>query len=198
LFKRILPALLVFILISLSFVGGYLYWSLYKESKPPEVKTGAEVQRVINPVGAPINKQYYTSSDGFAYEMEVTLVDNLYKKDVLLYGEVIIKGDPLERKIPIYIGGPGGQVYLGKYKDTLGGDATWTLVPSDQVAVYVKAGEPTIIKPEFFLPGDKTDKFIRSDEAVLDALIKEFELQKFELELPTGFTLVSDRIGVIR
>jgi hypothetical protein len=199
LLKRILPILLVFILLGLSLIVGYLYWKQYQQTKLPEGQTGSEIQTVKPQVGDPIKKIVSNEQDSLAYELEGTFDEIPQKREVLLYAKLILNNDPLQRKIPIYIGASNGEVYLGTYKDSFGGDRSWRLVPGEQAIAFLKSGEPVIIKVQYFLSGNEAgDRIIRGHEAVLDALIKEFQEEKFEMQLPAEFVLSSDRIGVIR
>jgi len=197
--KRILPILIIFVLLTLSCIGGYLYWTQYQKTKLPGGQTGSEIQTVPSLAGDPIRKIVSNQDNSITYELEGTFEEIPQKREVLLYTNMIIKDDPLQRKIPIYFGTIDGEVYLGTYTNSFTGDRSWRMLPGEQATAFLKPGEPVIVKVQYFLLGnDDGDKKTRGYEAVLDALIKEFQEKKFELQIPAEFVLSSDRIGVIR
>jgi hypothetical protein len=150
--------------------------------------------------GDPIEKRNI-SGGGASYQIEGSFVEKLEKKNELLTGQFVIKGDVLEREIKVFLGYINGTVAYGTYEDTFDSESKWKLISSDLVTELIGPGEPVVIR--YVLQPNANDdikinKYMKSMEEVMDALIYDFQRKEFLLELPENFIITSSHIGVIK
>jgi hypothetical protein len=197
--KKTLPVLLLGAFILLIILATYLFIRLRnKELATKTPTTSTEIERVVQEPTSPIKKFIPPEGNVIVYEVEGKLVGKLDTRGVLLRGEMVIRGDPLERKIPIYIGAVDGTSPFGRYQSSFSGDSTWEKTALSAIAEEIQPNEPVIIMVRYPITGQASDLKSRKHEEILDGLIKEFANEEFDSQLPTDFELTAVRIGVIR
>jgi hypothetical protein len=97
----------------------------------------------------PIVKRMIPDDGGVVYDLVGNFSDKLEKPGKLLTGEFIVEGDPLERKIKVFIGGADGKTFFGTYEGSFEGKSTWKAVSSEIVYEIVKTSEPVIIRLKY-------------------------------------------------
>ncbi len=157
-----------------------------------------------NPVthytGDPIVKNLIPEGKGVVYDLQGTFVDGLeVTEGKLLLGSFIVNGDPLERKIRVYVGGVDGNVFFGTYEKSFEGDSNWKSVPSSVVVELVEPTEPVVIRFRYEFSGAEGEReYLKKYEDTLDVLIEEFQTGDFQYEILSDFILASTRLGVVR
>ena len=197
--KKTLPTLLLGAFFLLIILATYLFIRLRnKELATRTPTTSTEIERVVQEPTSPIKKFIPPEGNVIVYEIEGKLVGELDTRGVLLKGEMVIRGDPLERKIPIYVGAVDGTSPFGRYQDSFSGDSIWEKTPLTKIAGEIEPNEPVIIMVHYPITGQASDLKSRKHEEILDGLIAEFTNEEFNYQLPTDFELAAARIGVIR
>ncbi len=194
----------LFLIISLLFIVVVLVnVFLLLQLRTSQLRTSLEEvgeSPVTHYVGDPIVKNLIPGGEGVVYDLQGTFVDGLkVTEGKLLLGSFIVNGDPLERKIWVYVGGVDGNVFFGTYEKSFEGDSNWKLVSSSVVAELVKPAEPTIIRFKYKFSGAEGEReYLKKYEDALDVLIREFQTDDFQYEIPSDFILASTRLGVVR
>jgi hypothetical protein len=197
--KKTLPTLLLGAFIFLIIFASYLFIRLRnKELATKTPTTSTEIERIVQEPTSPIKKYVPVEGNLIVYEVEGQLVGGLETGGVLLRGEMVIRGDGLERKIPIYLGAVDGTSPLGRYLGSFSGNSTWEKTPLLEVAEEVQPNEPIVVMVRYPITGQESDLKSRKHEEILDGLIQEFKNEEFNFQLPADFELTAVRIGIIR
>ena len=179
----------------------YFFYKLKKEESliTPSYPEG-QIREIPHEAGDPIRKTYLTNNKGFIYDFEGAFAGELKPLNPsLLEGEFIIKDDPLNRKIKVFVGSVEGTILFGKYKDSFSGDGLWTKTANNEVAREIKPGEDVKMRVEFsYSDNDSIDEPIRKREEITDKLINEFKSGTFDFKIPADFMLATNRVAVIR
>ena len=189
------------LLILLIFLSVFLYLRFQKASIPVSTlpREEARVTEVVSFPGDPIVKMTISGDKGVIYELKGSFARKLQSGGGLLSGIFQVQGDPLERKIRVFVGGTDEYTFFGTYEGSFEGSSTWKRTPSSLVAETVEPGEVVIIRPTFEFTGIKGEEDgPRQVEQVLDVLIEEFHTRKYELQIPIGFALTTVHLGVVR
>ena len=192
-------------LLVLFLVGGLSAGLLYRRSKvliagqQEEQTEKVLVTNLASLPGDPIVKKPYIDNQGVEYELRGSFTDKLLDQGGLLAGVFKINGDPLERKIRVFVGGADSHVFLGTYEESFEGSSSWERTPNAFVVESVEPGETVIIRHSFEFTGIEGEEgALVGMQQILDNLIEEFNSGKYELEIPADFALVSTRLGVVR
>jgi len=203
--KRFLPALLVVLLLFLVSIGGFLVYRLLI-NKPPQEGVRKEIpglnQEVGSVSGSPIHKGIYPEKDGFMYELVGSFADEPVileeRDDKAIQGKFIIKGDPMKREIDIIIGEVSGQVNLGTYKGSLDSGSTWSLITTREAYEKIKQEKEIKLRSIYTFKGSpEVPDYAQEVQNVMDVLINEFNVKKFDFEIPENFTLSVVGVGII-
>jgi len=199
--KRKIFVLVGFLFLLLAALSVYLFILLKGKPTPSEKQALEEVGKTLfapRP-DVPITKTITTEKDGIVYELEGKFTGKLEKSDKLLTGTFVLKNDPLERRIRVFVGRINGNTLFGTYDGSFNDESTWKSTSSDIVLELVKVGEPVRIRINLPLNDNLgLKKYTKEREDVLDTLIREFQIDEFSYEIPADFVLVADRLGVIR
>jgi hypothetical protein len=194
----------LFLIVSLLFVilvlvGVFILLQLRTSQSPPSLEEVGK-KSVTHYAGDPIVKSLIPEEKGVAYDLEGTFIEGLKKtKGKLLSGIFIINGDPLERKIQVYIGDINGSVFFGTYEKSFEGESNWKSVPGDVVAELIRPADSVAIRFHYEFSGAESEREnLKKYEDVLDILIREFQTENFQYEIPLDFILSSARLGVVR
>lgn len=194
----------LFLIISLLFivmvlVNAFLLLQLKTSQLTPSLEEVGK-NPVTHYAGGPIVKNLIPGGKGVVYDLQGTFVDGLeVTGGKLLLGSFIVNGDPLERKIRVYVGGVDGNVFFGTYEKSFEGGSNWKSVPGSVVVELVEPTEPVVIRFRFEFSGAGGEReYLKKYEDVLDVLIREFQTGDFQYEISSDFILASTRLGVVR
>jgi hypothetical protein len=149
--------------------------------------------------GDPIVKRIVADNEGIIYNIEGKFSKKLEKQGVLLSGKFIIKDDPLEREINVLIGAADGNVSYGIYDGSFNDSSTWKVASNDVVAELISPGTQVLIRVELQLAEERqVRKYIKEQEEIMDAIIRDFQIGEFTYKIPADFTLVAMGIAVVK
>ena len=193
-----------FIIISLLFVmlvliSVFFLLQLRTSKQSPSLEEVGK-KSITHYAGDPIVKRIISGEKGVVYDLEGRFDEGLKAANGgFLSGNFIINGDPLERKIQVYIGDIDGNVFFGIYEKSFEGESNWKSVSSSVVAELVKPTDPVVIRFNYEFSGaDGEREYLKEYEDILDVLIREFQTDDFQYEIPFDFILSSARLGVVR
>ena len=197
--KKLLPALVFGGFILLVSLASYLFISLRNKEITTKVPTeSTEIGVISQGQDDPIKKTNSPDGDRIIYEIEGSLAGEFVRQGILLKAEFIIRGDLLERKIPLYLGAVDGTSSFGSYEGSFRSDSTWVKTALGVISQEIEPGEPLIIKVEYPVTGSQSDLKTRKHEEILDGLIVEFTKEEYAYQIPSDFELTATRIGVLR
>jgi len=197
--KKTLLTLVVLVLISL-IVASLVFILKLREKiqigSAPEEKT---ISIQPSKEGSPIRMASAREGKGVYYELKGTFVNGLNldqeRKDAALFGEFILKGDPLERKIPTYLGAVTGYTLLGVYESSFSGTSHWSMVKTATIPEQISANEEVRVVLDFSLPlSDYTGQVVD----IMDKLLSEFSSDSFNYKIPSDFALYANGVGIVK
>ena len=192
--------LIIFLLFIVMVLGNAFLLLQLKTSQLTSSLEEVGKNSVTHYTGDPIVKNLIPEEKGVVYDLQGTFVDGLeVTEGKLLLGSFIVNGDPLERKIRVYVGGVDGNVFFGTYEKSFEGDSNWKSVPSSVVVELVEPTQPVVIRFRHEFSGAEGEReYLKKYEDVLDVLIREFQTGDFQYEILSDFILASTRLGVVR
>ena len=197
-------SLLLGFLLLVVFLVGYLL-----ETRKPEVPVAPvpeevgdikeAVGRLVHFPGNPIEKGTVEKERVVEYKLigrfREELTFDSQKPNAPLAASFVLRGDPLERAIPVYVGSGSGLINFGEHQQSFEADSTWGWISMREFATQrYRQGEAVLIR----VRSAATIESIRELEAVLDPLVREFDSGKHQLSIPEDFNLLTESVGVIR
>jgi len=194
--------LLIILLFILLFVASVYLFIQVRQRSPDYYDESLENvgKTFINQLpGDPIVKRIIADNGGVIYNIEGKFSEKLEKQGVLLSGKFIIKGDPLKREINVLIGAADGNVSYGIYDGSFNDSSTWKVAPNDVVVELINPGTQVLIRVELQLAEERqVREYIKEQEEIMDAIIRDFQIGEFTYKIPADFTLVSMGIAVVK
>lgn len=210
--KRWFPPLIGLLLVV--FLSAFII-TLYLQIRRMEIPSGppgpeeiskAVIPPLISRPGNPVKKSIAEGKIGFAYELlgsftKGVAVDET-RPDKAWRGQFVLRGDPLKREIPVFLGVPTGTVVFGRFEGSFAGRSVWNSVAAEEMALEIKAGEPVQLVVEYSLPdlssAESVPEYFRDIQRVIDGLSGEFDSGEYTMNIPEGFSLLSRGVGVVR
>lgn len=126
----------------------------------------------------------------FFYSVNGHFVDRPSYQDDMLRGEFIIDGDTIGTRIQINMGSKKGTMNFGVFQGSLIGNATWRLVPTDEVKSRVMPEKPAQLR----LVYQKDQQLSEFDQQTI-AIMNQLAGGSFSL--PERFVIVPMMVGVV-
>ncbi len=195
--------LFVFLLVVFLLVG---YFFEARRKKEPVIQVpeqiedvGETARRLVDIPGNPVKKGIIEDDRVVEYQLIGSFTEELafnsQEPKAPILGSFVLKGDPLERAIQVYIGSGGGRIYFGEYQKGFEAGSTWRLILMEEfITQRYREGEEVLIRAR----SAPTIESIRELEAVLDELAREFNTDNHQLSIPQDFRLVIESVGVVR
>jgi|GEM_PF-5186894 len=149
----------------------------------------------------PISKIVYENETAVIYKLVVRLAEPWWRQERgdyrLLRGGATLINDPLGRIIQIQLGALDGSVYVGEFLDGWGGSGVYEVRQQSELEEKVGLGDE--LKLEIKLASTETKEGLSQAEMitqVLDGLIDEYRKGEYELSIPNGFMLSTNKVGV--
>jgi hypothetical protein len=193
---------IIFLTIILLVCSGFLIY-LYFQSQQLSQKVSdvdKKTKQIVNFPGNPIKKSILENKDGIIYRINGQLVNKpVSRPDGAYNAKMIIKGDEMQRQIPIVMGLGSRQIFLEKYSKSPDVKATWNLVPVADAVAEVKPNEDMVFDIRLYVPVKGEDSsYFENIQAILDEVASEFNRNSYTLKLPIDFALVIEKIEITR
>jgi hypothetical protein len=194
---------LVFFLLVSVLVGYFLETQKREEpvvQVPEEIEDVREVAReLVYRQGNPIKKGIVEDGQAVEYQLigsfTEALTFNSQEPKAPIQGRFVLKDDPFERAIPVYVGSGIGRIYFGEFQGSFEASSTWRWISMEEFATQrYREGERVLIR----IRSAPTIERIRELEAVLDVLAREFDAGNYQLAVPDDFHLLTESVGVVR
>ncbi len=195
--------LFVFLLV-VSLLVGYFFEARRKKEPviqvPEQVEdVGETARRLVYIPGNPVKKRITEDDRVVEYQLIGSFTEELafnsQEPKAPILGSFVLKGDPLERTIPVYIGSGFGLINFGEHQQSFEASSTWKLISMEEFATQrYREGEEVLIR----VRSAPTIESIRKLEAVFDELAQEFNTGNHQLSIPQDFRLVIESVGVVR
>lgn len=182
-----LPRLLVVFIIVLGAIGVYMIFRLrlFGESTPLLTEE-SQIKEAVRQPGNPIRKAVKPDGSKVKYDILGSFVGEIQPSGRVLdnayIGEFAVKGDPLNRRIPVILGRDTEKVSFGIYEGEFVGKSRWRSISADEVKQELKSGETVQIIINYSIP--KLSNRLSETQVVLDTLMSEFNSGQFSYEIP--------------
>jgi hypothetical protein len=186
-----------FFLLSLMAAGYFLYrlWVGMRQEKATVTTPTSKV----NLQSDSIVKETLLNNGGFIYEIQGSFANSLEKfgNSPLLRGEFVVKGDPSNQKIHVYLGSISGYCFLGTYSGSFNGGSTWSRVPTVTIPKIIKPGVPVKLKLTYSFTGEAGKGAFNDLQNILDDYSKAINNGR-EYKIPVDFNLSTESFGIIK
>lgn len=202
--------ILLLVLLMVALVAGLLYWRLrvYEGQQATTPTLQESVQLSDGPfelltlqANDPIDKVVSADGTVATYNIEGRFVEGWEQWQDLYVGQLVVRGDVAERRIPVYVGAMDGMVSWGVVKEQVRGAATWQTRATAEVLDELLRADRVVVRTELSLQGQVAEselgKSMLRAQAILDELLLEIRAGEAELTLPPEFKLLSYMVGVI-
>jgi len=203
--KILLYGLLVILLVLIGTASFFTFSELKRQQvdKKSVSNIDTQITNLVSKQGNPMSKLVAENKQGFLYEIYGHFVEKPIipkgRADKVLLGDFIIEGDPMERRIPVYLGLASGQVLLGIFKDSFESQSNWKAVAIENFLEQLLPDEKVKLVADYsYEGGGKTPDYIFQAQEILDTLSKEFSSNKFVFQIPQGFYLIGTGVGIVR
>ena len=193
--SKILSFSVVFVFVILISVLGFLAYKLYKKDMTDKNLTPSISENYVNDKENPIQRYALPNGGGVMYEVIGSFVGEVTKENVLMKGNFMIKDDPLQRTIPVYMGAIDGTILFGKYEKAFV-NSSWERSDLQDIADTLTEKE-IIITVEFGYPEESGNEYVMQKINFVDNLIAEFISGEFKLAVPSNFALSTNKLGVV-
>ena len=191
--------------LALGIIGAYLFFRLGiydKKSSSPQRAT--EITTVVNFPSNPIQKVIKPDGTRVKYTVLGSFISDIQPSERILdsaySGEFVIKGDPLDRIIPIIIGKGTGLVTFGVYEGDFNSKSVWKAYSPEEAKQELVLGEEIQLTIGHDIPssGNIPENILNAQE-ILDNLFDDFNSGEHNYNIPQELQAFEvSGIGVVR